>query len=50
MPEWLIAVLIPLGLLGLGAAVYLVWVSLGTQDPVGRDVSDPDKDHWSHPS
>ncbi|WP_415948121.1 hypothetical protein [Streptomyces sp. KLOTTS4A1] len=50
MPTWLIAILIPVGLLALCVAVYLAWVALGTQKPVHRDPSDPDVDHWSNPS
>ncbi|MFF5971873.1 hypothetical protein ACFY7C_10145 [Streptomyces sp. NPDC012769] len=34
MPEWLIAVLVPVGMLGLGAGAFLVWVKFGTDRPV----------------
>lgn len=50
MPEWLIAALIPIGLLGVCAAAFLVWVSLGTQKPVHRDPAEPEVGHWADPS
>ncbi|MFJ5830075.1 hypothetical protein [Streptomyces sp. NPDC093089] len=34
MPEWLIAVLIPVGLSGLGTGAFLIWARLGTDRPV----------------
>ncbi|MEU0445532.1 hypothetical protein [Streptomyces tendae] len=47
MPEWLIAVLIPIGLLVVCAGAFLVWVSVDTHNPVHRDTSDPEVGHWS---
>ncbi|GHA53354.1 hypothetical protein [Streptomyces tendae] len=47
MPEWLIAVLIPIGLLVVCAGAFLVWVSVDTHNPVHRDTSDPEAGHWS---
>ncbi|MEV0014180.1 hypothetical protein [Streptomyces tendae] len=47
MPEWLIAVLVPIGLLGVCAGAFLVCASLDTHNPVHRDTSDPEVGHWS---
>ncbi|MFI8517132.1 hypothetical protein ACIGEZ_04780 [Streptomyces sp. NPDC085481] len=43
MPEWLIAVLIPVGLTGLGAVAFLVWARLGTDRPVEHEGSMPEE-------
>ncbi|WP_159048702.1 hypothetical protein [Streptomyces sp. NRRL F-4489] len=40
---WLIALLIPVGLLGLGTAVFAIWAYLGTDRPVEHHSSMPSK-------
>ncbi|MET9364561.1 hypothetical protein ABZX93_27080 [Streptomyces sp. NPDC006632] len=37
MPEWALAVLIPVGLLGVGLGTFWVWACLGTKEPVNHD-------------
>ncbi|MGW6563857.1 hypothetical protein [Streptomyces sp. NPDC054975] len=37
MPEWVLAVLIPVGLLTVGLGVFLVWARFGTKEPREHD-------------
>lgn len=37
MPEWALAILIPVGLLAVGLGVFLVWARLGTKEPLPHD-------------
>lgn len=37
MPEWVLAKLIPVGLLAVGLGVFLVWARLGTKEPLPHD-------------
>ncbi|HEY9374690.1 hypothetical protein [Streptomyces sp.] len=37
MSEWVLAVVIPVGLLGLGVGVFLVWAHKGTKEPLEHD-------------
>ncbi|MFD3335257.1 hypothetical protein ACFWV1_21780 [Streptomyces sp. NPDC058700] len=41
MPEWLMAVLIPVGMIGLGTAGFLIWARLGSDRPVEHHSSAP---------
>lgn len=47
MPEWLLAVLIPIGLLGVGVCAFLIWAALGTDRPVEHHSSMPSS--WKGP-
>ncbi|PWK65138.1 hypothetical protein BCL76_113125 [Streptomyces sp. CG 926] len=47
MPEWLLAVLIPTGLLGVGVCTFLIWAALGTDMPVEHHSSMPSS--WKGP-
>lgn len=48
MPEWLFAVLIPVGLLGVGACAFLIWAALGTERLVEHHSSMPSS--WEGPA
>ncbi|MEU7005361.1 hypothetical protein [Streptomyces sp. NPDC046332] len=37
MPDWVLAVLIPVGLLTVGVGVFLLWPRLGTKEPLEHD-------------
>ncbi|MFD9409728.1 hypothetical protein ACFWBN_22305 [Streptomyces sp. NPDC059989] len=41
MPEWLLAVLIPGGMVALGLGAFLLWARFGTEDPVEHHSSMP---------
>ncbi|MFI6006845.1 hypothetical protein ACIA98_42070 [Streptomyces sp. NPDC051366] len=47
MPEWMLAVLIPVGLLGVGVCTFLIWATLGTDRPVEHHSSMPSS--WKGP-
>jgi hypothetical protein len=36
MPEWALAILIPVGLLAVGLGTFLVWARLGTKEPLNH--------------
>ncbi|MBZ4320509.1 hypothetical protein [Streptomyces huiliensis] len=37
MPEWALAILIPVGLLAVGLGAFLIWARLGTKEPLKHD-------------
>ncbi len=37
MPEWALAILIPVGLLAVGLGTFLLWARLGTKEPLKHD-------------
>ncbi|WP_354644422.1 hypothetical protein [Kitasatospora camelliae] len=43
MPEWLLAVAVPVGVLGLVGGGFWLWARHGTQDPVEHHSSMPDE-------
>lgn len=37
MPDWALAILIPVGLLAVGLVTFLIWARLGTKEPLKHD-------------
>ncbi|MFI9046116.1 hypothetical protein [Streptomyces sp. NPDC053427] len=42
MPEWVLAILVPVGLLAVGLGTFLVWARLGTKEPLHHDNQMPE--------